>query len=67
MDQIVDCIIISKELIEKYGKPENAKFEPDKTDDYYMYVHNFVGDIANFENYKSMSDYIYKLITEIKK
>ncbi len=67
MDKALDCIIISKEITDKFGAPENVKIEPDATKDYYMYTSNFVSDISAYEQYKSLSDYVYKLITEMVK
>lgn len=66
-DEFVDCIIISKELIDKYGEPTSVKYEPIITNEYYMFRGLYDGGMSEYEWQKSLVTYVQKLIIEMQK
>lgn len=67
MGEFVDCIIISKELVDKYGAPTTVKYEPVITNEYYMFYGIYDGGMSEHEWQKSLVDYVWNLILELRK
>lgn len=67
-DVCLDCIIISQDLIDKYGAPQ-VPYEPVKTTDCWIYtgIPSFIGDIEHKNNFVTLTNYVENLINELQK
>ena len=67
-DVCLDCIIISQDLIDKYGAPQ-VPYEPVKTTDCWIYtgIPSFKGDIAHKNNFVILTNYVQNILNELQR